>query len=281
MDNENELLLVHGKINGRRATMLIDSGSTHDFISQDFVRRHNLATVSSENTLNVTLADGTCGSRPMETVGPVKIVVRDFSEEQCFTVFPLSHYDAILGKPWLTRNNPAINYKTNDVQIHGQPISSSSSGSSGTVCDDSTAESMFISGKQASHALRTGAQGYLAFVNCLQDDGTSARSSPVLPQDEEAQRDITELLNQYADMFPDELPNELPPKRTVDHEIQVEDGSAPPARPAYRLSKPEMDELQAQITELLRKGFLEPSKSPYGAPVFFVKKGRRHAPHGM
>ena len=66
----------------------------------------------------------------------------------------------------------------------------------GTVCDDSTAESMFISGKQASHALRTGAQRCLAFVNCLQDDGTSARSSPVLPQDENAQRDITELLNQ-------------------------------------------------------------------------------------
>ena len=33
-----------------------------------------------------------------------------------------------------------------------------------------------------------------------------------------------------------------------------------------------MDELQKQLTELLKKGFVEPSKSPFGAPVFFVKK---------
>ena len=33
-----------------------------------------------------------------------------------------------------------------------------------------------------------------------------------------------------------------------------------------------MDELQKQITEMLKRGFIEPSKSPYGAPVFFVKK---------
>ena len=33
-----------------------------------------------------------------------------------------------------------------------------------------------------------------------------------------------------------------------------------------------MDELQRQITALLEKGFIEPSKSPFGAPVFFVKK---------
>ena len=52
----------------------------------------------------------------------------------------------------------------------------------------------------------------------------------------------------------------------------TEEGAVPPSRAAYRLPKPEMDELQAQLTELLRKGFIEPSKSPYGAPVFFVKK---------
>ena len=46
----------------------------------------------------------------------------------------------------------------------------------------------------------------------------------------------------------------------------------PPSRPFYRLSKPEMDELQQQLSTLLQRGFIEPSKSPYGAPVFFVKK---------
>ena len=40
----------------------------------------------------------------------------------------------------------------------------------------------------------------------------------------------------------------------------------------YCLSQPQLDELQAQLTVLLEKGLVEPSKSPIGAPVFFVKK---------
>ena len=56
------------------------------------------------------------------------------------------------------------------------------------------------------------------------------------------------------------------------HDIDLEPGAAPPSRPPYRLSKPEMDELQRQITALLEKGFIEPSKFPFGAPVFFFVK---------
>ena len=83
---------------------------------------------------------------------------------------------------------------------------------------------------------------------------------------------MTALLTKYSDVFPEELPNQLPPSRSVDHEIQVEVGTKPPSRPAYRPPRPEIDELQKQLTELLRRGFIEPSRSPYGAPVFFVKK---------
>ena len=54
--------------------------------------------------------------------------------------------------------------------------------------------------------------------------------------------------------------------------IDLIPGSSPPSRPPYRLSKPLLDELQVQLTSLLDKGFIEHSKSPYGAPVFFIKK---------
>ena len=83
---------------------------------------------------------------------------------------------------------------------------------------------------------------------------------------------LQELLKDFADLCPDELPNTLPPSRSVDREIKIEGGSKPPSRPAYRLSKPELDEMQKQLTEMMKRGFIEPSKSPYGAPVFFIKK---------
>ena len=85
-------------------------------------------------------------------------------------------------------------------------------------------------------------------------------------------KELLTVLREFSDIFPLDLPSKLPPKRTVDHDIDLIPGSSPPSRPPYRLSKPLLDELQVQITSLLDKGFIEHSKSPYGAPVFFIKK---------
>ena len=38
------------------------------------------------------------------------------------------------------------------------------------------------------------------------------------------------------------------------------------------MSTPELKELQLQLEELLKKGYIHPSVSPWGAPVLFVKK---------
>ena len=95
---------------------------------------------------------------------------------------------------------------------------------------------------------------------------------PSLNVDTTQRQTLVDLLADFHDIFPKELPAKLPPRRTVEHDIDLELGATPPSRPPYRLSKPEMDELQKQISALLHRGLIEPSKSPYGAPVFFVKK---------
>ena len=73
-------------------------------------------------------------------------------------------------------------------------------------------------------------------------------------------------------MFPDALPDGLPPSREVDHRIELIPGSSPPSRPTIRLSATELAELKKQLTELEAAGFIRPSKSPFGAPILFVKK---------
>ena len=80
------------------------------------------------------------------------------------------------------------------------------------------------------------------------------------------------LLKQYEDVFPEQLPKGKPPKRTVEFEINTEEGATPPNKPPYRLSPKEHEELQAQIEDLLAQGHIRPSTSPYGAPVLFVPK---------
>ncbi len=68
------------------------------------------------------------------------------------------------------------------------------------------------------------------------------------------------------------MSDELPPKRQVDHAIEVVPRVAPPAKAPYRMSHEELKELKVQLEELLAKGYIKPSKSPYGAPVLFVHK---------
>ncbi len=63
-----------------------------------------------------------------------------------------------------------------------------------------------------------------------------------------------------------------PPRRQVDHAIEVLSGVTPPAKAPYRMSHEELKELKVQLEELLAKGYIKPSKSPYGAPVLFVHK---------
>ncbi|GKE04052.1 putative reverse transcriptase domain-containing protein [Tanacetum coccineum] len=72
-------------------------------------------------------------------------------------------------------------------------------------------------------------------------------------------------------VFPGELPG-LPPPRQVEFRIDLVSGVAPVARAPYRLAPSEMRELSVQLQELLEKGFICLSSSPWGAPVLSVKK---------
>ncbi|XP_048231260.1 uncharacterized protein LOC125370291 [Ricinus communis] len=70
----------------------------------------------------------------------------------------------------------------------------------------------------------------------------------------------------------EELPKKLPPRREVDHEIELESGAKPPAFTPYRMAPLELEELRRQLKELLDAGYIRPSKAPYDAPVLFQKK---------
>ncbi|KAL0537111.1 hypothetical protein IC582_026081 [Cucumis melo] len=79
------------------------------------------------------------------------------------------------------------------------------------------------------------------------------------------------VVRDYPDVFPEELPG-LPPHREVEFAIELEPGTVPISRAPYRMAPAELKELKVQLQELLDKGFIRPSVSPWGAPVLFVKK---------
>ncbi|KAJ9525788.1 hypothetical protein QJQ45_009342, partial [Haematococcus lacustris] len=81
---------------------------------------------------------------------------------------------------------------------------------------------------------------------------------------------LTTLISEFEDVF---APfNKLPPQRPVGHTIPLQPGCKPPALPSYKMSQPELLEMKKQVAAFLEQGIIEPSSSPYAAPVLFVKK---------
>ena len=75
----------------------------------------------------------------------------------------------------------------------------------------------------------------------------------------------------YPEVFLKEFPG-LPPQREIEFVIDVVSGAMPVSITPYRMAPVELKELKLQLQELLEKGFIRPSVSPWGAPVLFVKK---------
>ena len=79
------------------------------------------------------------------------------------------------------------------------------------------------------------------------------------------------VVREYTEVFPDDLPG-LPPDREIKFVIDIQPGTSSISKTPYRMAPLELKELKVQLQDLLDKGFIRPSFSPWGAPVLFVRK---------
>jgi hypothetical protein len=79
------------------------------------------------------------------------------------------------------------------------------------------------------------------------------------------------VVNEFPDVFPEELPS-MPPNQDTEFVIELKPGTTPIYKTPYRMATLELAELREHVKELLEKGFIHPSSSPWGAPVIFVPK---------
>jgi hypothetical protein len=75
-------------------------------------------------------------------------------------------------------------------------------------------------------------------------------------------------------VFPKDLPG-MAPDRDIEFSIELIPRTAPISKRPYRMDVKDLAELKKQIEELLSKGFIHPSSSPWGAPTLFVDKKDR------
>nr|GFA57348.1 putative reverse transcriptase domain-containing protein [Tanacetum cinerariifolium] len=118
-----------------------------------------------------------------------------------------------------------------------------------------------ISCSKAQEYMSKGCHVFLANISSTKDEDKSKGK----------QLEDVSVVREFLKVFPKDLSG-IPPTRQVEFQIDLVPGAAPVARAPYRLAPSEMKELADQLQELTDKGFIRPSSSPWGAPVFFVKK---------
>ena len=114
-----------------------------------------------------------------------------------------------------------------------------------------------ISALTADKLVRKGCEAFLAYVISTKDSGTNIADIP--------------MVCRFLDVFLEELLG-LPPTRKMEFNIDLVSDIRPISRAPYRMALTELNELKAQLHELLDKGFIRPSVSLWGTPVLFVKK---------
>ncbi len=265
-DLTHTLVRVLGRVYGTDVSIMIDCGSSHDFMARRFARRLDIES-DVAGTMDLRFGDGHTVTQPMRRTEPVVLTMDGWVEERRFHLLAQASHDIILGKPWLSQWNPVIDWTRNIVQLlhPATGVAVQLEGLEGAT----EASFHFITGRQATKAIRAGERSFLVWLQ--QAEGTEHGGAHVACTDPRQRGALSALLRRFDDCLPDSV-TELPPKRHIEHSIDIVPGAHPPHRKPFRLSQPELLELKDVLAKLLAKGFIRPSVSPYGAPVFFVRK---------
>ena len=257
-------MVFSGLASGASAKILLDTGASHCFIDQSFAEQNGFAL--HPTCTKVQLADGSEASSLLKC--HVKLnISRHISEVSCYVLDMQQQYDIILGEDWLGKYKANLDYgsKTcsvfkNSTKFLLRPLKEQ------THSSPNNTKVLLLNAAQVIKLQRQGcAKSFMVkvFDSNLNLSSQADKSSTCSPK-------VQQILTEFQDLS---APREtLPPVRDIAHTIPLEPGNQPPFRPIYRLSPIELHEVEKQVSELLKQGLIQPSSSPYGAPVLFVAK---------
>ena len=235
----------------QRAYVLFDPGSTHSYVSIYFAKLLNKEPIKLDHSFMVATPIG----EPLLVSHVYKSCEVSLEGKESLVdlmILDMIDFDVILGMDWL-----ASCYAS--VDCHLKVVRFEIPGETPFVLRGSVVETPtnLISVLKAQRLLIKGCQGFLALVRDVDRLIVSLKNIPVVQE--------------FPDVFPEELPG-LPPDREIEFSIDLIPGTQPISIPPYRMAPSELNELKTQLQDLLDKGFIRPSISPWGAPVLFVKK---------
>ncbi|XP_077219740.1 uncharacterized protein LOC143853930 [Tasmannia lanceolata] len=231
------------------ACALFDPGATHSFVSATFVLEHGIQSVPPE--VDLVISTPIDGVLLIDRICPqcsIRILEREFFAD--LIILSFRDFDVIFGMDWLSDYFAYVDCRAKRVcfRIPGEY----------EFCfcgSDKRSSVRLVSASQIQKLVRGGCSSYLAAVV---DTSISEQKLENIP-----------VVQDFPDVFPEDLPG-LPPDREVEFAVDLAPDTVLISRAPYRLAPAEMKELKDQLQELMDKGFITPSVSPWGAPVLTI-----------
>jgi hypothetical protein len=220
-------------VDDNNAIVLFDSRASHSFIAANFVQKHNLPLSMLKNWMIVSSPGGDMHAR--HVCPKDNILIRGVEFIANLIVLESKGIDVILGMDWLSKHKGMINCAKKAVRLTTS------------------------SGKRVEYVAE----------NLVTDKAASNKI--VLNHLDVASTLDIRIVSEFPDVFPEELPG-MPLDREIEFVIELVPGTAPIFKRPYRMAANQLAELKEQLQELLDKGYIHPSASPWGAPAIFVPK---------
>ena len=256
-----DLIVLDGTLEEKRVRVLKDDGCNTNVVSHEFFERNrqNFNWEKCEVEVKHSKSDSVESSSKVILGATLRIGKHLYKSNW---LVASCRYDVLLGMPWHVAHNPAIDYEKKIVKIGHDEHNTNRS--------------------QCEHVPKVMNLSVKKFRNILRERSPSIHVFQLVPVKQFETRKgfkenytnpgLKELLEKYNTVFQYDLPSGLPPERRIDHEIETDKDAKPPHRPLYQLSPIELKAMKDYVEDLLKKGKIRPSKSPYGAPLFFIKE---------
>ncbi|MCO5546846.1 hypothetical protein L7F22_000283 [Adiantum nelumboides] len=252
-----------GKIQDQNAFILMDLGSTHNMFSSELARKLGIRTEELGTTMNASGAFKGQEVTVTPLIGKLRIHIQNYVDQEEFHILPLVNQDVILGTPWFHTKLAVLQFPKRIVSFtHKDKKVAIKVNESGQTIP-------MVNHVQIHKAIKSTVCAYLIFAK----DVSNACDDEITKVQTEEQKEHMKFLNDYKECFSETIPMEMPPSRGKDdHKIDLMPRTTPPNRPPYRVSYAQQEEIMTQVKELLEKGMVRPSSSPFCSPVLLVQK---------
>lgn len=234
--------------------MLVDSGSSHSFVSARFAAQLAGAE-TARNELQVRIANGGI-LRCAKEILNCRWLVQGVEFCSDLKVIELGCYDVTLGMDWLERHSPMMihwGHKIMSFDLAGKSVTLQGVQAYQEDCH-------MISAGELRNLLKQRAVTRVIHL-CAVEEVTRLQDIPA---------NVQTLIQEFRDLFT-ELKG-LPPQREFDHSIPLLPGAKLVNLRPYRYNPAQKNKIEKQVSEMLRQGVIQLSNSPFASPVLLVQK---------